>query len=48
MIALPLVESNPLYWAVDQMIDQNTPNPLQGRAKSYLFTADDMLPGIAE
>lgn len=53
MIDLPLVESNPLYWLVDQTIDQNTPGSWQDRVrsylvKSYLLAANDLLPGIAE
>jgi hypothetical protein len=48
MIDFPLVESNPLYWSVDQTIGQNTLSPLKDPVKSNLLIADDMLPGTAE
>jgi hypothetical protein len=48
MIDLPLVESNPLYWSVDQTIDPNSPGPLQDRVNANVLMADDLLPGRAE
>ncbi len=48
MIDLPLLESNPLYWLVDQTIDQTIPDRLQNRVKANLLITDDLLPGIAE
>ena len=48
MIDLPLVELNPLYWSVDQTIDQNIPGEMQNRVKANCLIAEDLLPGIAE
>lgn len=48
MIDLPLVESNPLYWSVDQTIGKNTPGSLTDRDKANGLVTDDLLAGITE